>query len=58
MRKQATRCVGVGRREKMNKCVGIENKPCGVEFDPGLEFPDDTVCDECWDQMINKVRIK
>jgi len=42
----------------MSKCVGIENKPCGVEFDPGLEFPDDTLCDECWDQMINNVRIK
>jgi hypothetical protein len=24
---------------------------CGFEFDPGLEFPDDTLCDECFDQL-------
>ncbi len=35
----------------MTKCVGIEGKVCGFEFDPGLEFPDDTLCDECFDEM-------
>ena len=30
----------------MNKCIGVGNKVCGVEFfDP--EFPDDNVCDKC-----------
>jgi hypothetical protein len=46
--------VGVGRRV-MNKCVGIEGKFCGLEFDPGLEFPDDTLCDECFDEMAEEV---
>jgi len=42
----------------MAKCVGIENKPCGFEFDPSLEFPDDTLCDECFDELSEKVMNK
>ena len=40
----------------MNKCVGIEGKECGYEFDAGLEFPDDTLCDECFDQLTERER--
>jgi hypothetical protein len=45
----------MGWRMMMNKCVGIEGKACGFEFDPGLEFPDDTLCDECFDEMAEEV---
>ena len=46
----------VERMERvMNKCVGIEGKVCGFEFDPGLEFPDDTLCDGCFDEMAEEV---
>jgi len=43
------------RRRVMSKCVGIEGKFCGLEFDSGLEFPDDTLCDECFDEMAEEV---
>jgi hypothetical protein len=39
----------------MSKCVGIEGKVCGFEFDPRLEFPNNTLCDECFNQLAEDV---
>jgi len=50
-----THTMTAQRRRVMSKCVGIEGKFCGLEFDSGLEFPDDTLCDECFDEMAEEV---
>lgn len=34
----------------MSICVGIENKICGKEF-TDLNYPDDTLCDECFNEL-------